>query len=95
MGAGQLERSVTLPSRASIERNVEVVVPSGAPPGDYPVRVELQLAGDVPPAWTQVVEDVCVVSVGGAPGPLLRLLEGPAEVFVARGIRGAHRHHRQ
>ena len=82
---GHLERSITLPSRASLERDVEVVVPAGAAPGNYPVRVEFQLTGDVPPAWTQVVEDICVVTVGEAPGPLIRLTEGPAGVVVARG----------
>ena len=61
---GHLERSITLPSRASLERDVEVVVPAGAAPGDYPGRSNSQLTGDVPPAWTQVVEDICVVTVG-------------------------------
>ena len=105
-----LDWSITLTSRASVERNIEVFVPADARPGDYPVRVEFQLTGhgltgyglagdgltcdgltcdvpgcEVPAAWTQAVEDVCVVSVGGSPGPLIRLTEGPKGVVVARG----------
>ena len=35
-------------------------------PGLYPVRAQLRLTGEhVPAAWRQVVEDVCVVEVGG------------------------------
>ena len=43
-------------------------------------------ASDVPPAWRQVVEDVCMISVGGADdGGLVYLVDGPADVEVAAG----------
>lgn len=83
--ADRFDRSIELERRGSIEWDLELAVPADAHPGDYPVRVALQLTGDVPSAWSQPVEDVCVVSVGGVPGPLIRLAEGPNGVVVARG----------
>jgi alpha-mannosidase len=42
-----------------------VKLPPNAGAGLYPLRAQLRVTGDdVPPAWCQVVEDVCVVSVG-------------------------------
>ncbi len=42
-----------------------LTMPAHADPGCYPVRAQLQLTGaDMPLAWRQVVEDVCIVSVG-------------------------------
>jgi len=77
---------VTGASRGFVERAVELFVPADAALGDYPIRAQLQLAGDVPRAWRQMVEDVCVVSVGSAPRePLIRLASQPADIVVARG----------
>ena len=58
-------------------------------PGLYPVRAELALTGShvpMPPAWRQVVEDVCVVTVGTpADDSLLRLVSEPEPVDVNAG----------
>ncbi len=64
-----------------------VPVPPDAAPGWYPVRAQLRLSGDdVPPAWRQVVEDVCLVAVGpGEDDRLLYLADGPTEVELAPG----------
>ena len=76
-------------------RDVEfaVRVPDGTPPGRYPVRAELALEGDVPPAWRQRVEDVCVITVGNSAGDMpddgemVSLVAEPREVVVDRGHR--------
>jgi alpha-mannosidase len=54
------------------------------------VRAQLQVSGasksSVPTAWRQVVEDVCMVSVGGADdGRAVYLVDGPTDVEVAAG----------
>lgn len=72
------------------EADVAVAIPAGTPPGLYPVRAQLRLAGrdnaDLPPAWRQAVEDVCVVEVGTPDAAeLIRLVDGPADVEVAAG----------
>ncbi|HVQ97461.1 MAG TPA: alpha-mannosidase, partial [Mycobacterium sp.] len=56
-------------------------------PGRYPVRAQLRLTGDeMPPAWRQVVEDVCLVSVGSEEDDdFLYLVEGPSDVELAAG----------
>ncbi len=79
-----------LPPGEHLETDIEVMVPADAPPGLYPVRAELAVTGSdaesVPVAWRQVVEDVCIVSVGDpAKGSVLRLISGPAPVDVAAG----------
>ncbi len=57
--------------------------------GAVPGRRRRRLDDDLPPAWRQVVEDVCVVSVGtrSAPagGDVLRLVSGPDAVEVTAG----------
>jgi alpha-mannosidase len=70
-----------------LEADLTLTMPPRAEPGLYPVRAQLQITGgDVPAAWCQVVEDVCVVSVGGADdGGLLDLVDGPADVELAAG----------
>lgn len=86
--ADSAEVGFTLPPRGHDAHDILVTVPAGAEPGDYPVRAQLTLRGDVPPAWQQTVEDVCLVSVGAAPGPeLLRLASNPEDVVVAPGQR--------
>jgi alpha-mannosidase len=79
--------SLALPPRGHDESHAAVVVPDDARPGHYPVRVELTLSGDLPPAWRQPVEDVCVVTVGDPSDELLYLAGEPGEVVVERGRR--------
>lgn len=69
------------------EADVVVSIPARARAGLYPVRAQLRLAGDdIPAAWRQVVEDVCVVEVGARDtSELLYLADGPADVEVAAG----------
>lgn len=70
-----------------LEADVVLTMPAHAAPGLYPVRAQLAITGDdVPPAWRQVVEDVCVISVAEASdGGLVYLTDGPADVEVAAG----------
>jgi alpha-mannosidase len=80
-----------LPPGEHLETDVVLTVPSAAPPGLYPVRAELAVTGgdaaSIPPAWRQVVEDVCIVSVGAPTesAELLRLVSGPEAVDVKAG----------
>jgi alpha-mannosidase len=82
-----------LPPGEYLEADVELTVPAQLPPGLYPVCGELAVTGSdaasMPAAWRQVVEDVCIVSVG-APGAvdLLRLVSGPEDVVVTAGDSG-------
>ena len=64
-----------------------VPVPQDAAPGWYPVRAQLRLTGDdMPAAWRQVVEDVCLVSVGAdEEDRLLYLVDAPTDVELAPG----------
>jgi len=77
--------SYELPVRGHQQSWVELTVPADAEPGHYPVRAALHLTGDVPPAWRQTVEDVCVITVGEPDPDLVRLAAEPADVVVARG----------
>ena len=77
----------TLRGGEHLEADVVVTVPAHTPPGLYPIRAQLCVTGDdVPAAWRQAVEDICVVDVG-APGgdELVYLVDGPADVEVAAG----------
>jgi len=77
-----------LPARGHCDDEITVTVPRDAAPGHYPVRAELTLTGDVPAAWRQPVEDICVISVGtGPPEDLVRLVTDPSDVTVTRGGR--------
>ncbi len=78
-------RTDTLPPRGHREETVTVSVPADASPGHYPVRAELTLFGDVPPAWRQSVEDVCVITVGEVTEDLVRLVGESTDVVVDRG----------
>jgi len=87
---GQGELPFELPAGGHAEREVVLRVPVDAGPGRYPVRAQLSLQGDdLPAAWRQVVEDVCVVSVGSASAPahgdVLRLDREPEPVTVLAG----------
>jgi alpha-mannosidase len=85
--ASPAELPFTLRPGDHLDADVVLQMPPRAHPGVYPVRAQLQVTGgDVPPAWRQVVEDVCVISVGGADdGGLVHLIDGPADVEVAAG----------
>jgi alpha-mannosidase len=79
-----------LPPGEYLETDVVVTLPPGSPSGLYPIRAELAVTGSdaasMPPAWRQVVEDVCIVSVGlPSSGEILRLISGPEEVTVTAG----------
>ncbi|MDT5355753.1 MAG: hypothetical protein QOJ56_4285 [Mycobacterium sp.] len=82
----------TLRPGEHLAADVVLTMQARAKPGLYPVRAQLQVTGaaDVPLAWRQVVEDVCVVSVdgdvdGADDGGLVYLADGPADVEVAAG----------
>jgi alpha-mannosidase len=86
------ELPFTLCSGQHQEADVVLTVPARAQPGLYPVRAQLRVTGssegEVPAAWRQVVEDVCVVAVGGDqadPAGLVYLVDGPAEITLAAG----------
>jgi len=78
-------RTYELPARGHRDAEVVLAVPADAEPGHYPVHAQLTLRGDVPPAWRQTVEDVCVVTVGQAEADLVRLVADPTDVIVAPG----------
>ena len=77
--------SFELPARGHRETEVAVTVPRDARPGHYPVRAELTLNGDIPQAWRQPVEDVCLITVGDPDGQVISLVTDPQDVVVARG----------
>jgi alpha-mannosidase len=81
------ELSFVLPPGEHLETDVSLTVSSAAEPGLYPVRAELVLTGShLPAAWRQVVEDVCVVTLGTpADDSLLRLVSEPEPVDVKAG----------
>lgn len=81
------ELPFTLCSGDHREADVVVSIPPRTRPGLYPVRAQLRITGDdVPAAWRQVVEDVCVVQVGARRrAELVHLVDGPADVELAAG----------
>jgi len=81
----RVDGAFELPPRAHREAEVTLVVPDDAEPGHYPVRAQLTLSGDVPPAWHQSVEDICVITVGEPSGDLVQLVSEPSDLVVARG----------
>lgn len=84
---GQL--SFVLTPGEYLDTDVEVTRPPDCPPGLYPIRAALTARGRVPAAWHQVVEDVCLVSVGASTdAAVLRLHSGPEAVRVRAGERG-------
>ena len=90
---GRGEVSFELPARGHREYEITVSVPPDASPGHYPLRAQLTLAGEVPPAWRQTVEDICVITVAAElaletpPAELVRLITEPTDVVVNRGER--------
>ena len=79
------EIAFELPARGHRADDIAVTVPADAAPGHYPLRAALTLSGEVPPAWRQSVEDICVITVGDPGGALLRLVTDPVDVVVTRG----------
>ena len=77
------ELVVRTPPRGAREADITLRVPADAEPGDYPVQATLELTGDIPAAWRQSVEDVCVVSIGEAESELVRLVAEPTDIVVA------------
>ncbi|BBY28235.1 NEW3 domain-containing protein [Mycolicibacterium sediminis] len=82
-----------LPAGDHLEAAVTIGVPADAAPGHYPVRAELCVTGneDIPASWRQMVEDVCVVTVGETTDEMLRLTGEPEPVEVAAGHSAALR----
>jgi alpha-mannosidase len=87
--ADPVELPFMLPPGEHLDTEVVLTAPPDTAPGLYPVRAEIALTGNhvvMPPSWRQVVEDVCVVSVGTpAADGLLRLVSGPSAVDLAPG----------
>jgi alpha-mannosidase len=81
------ELSFVLPPGEHLEADVTLTAPSAAEPGLYPVRAELGLTGShLPSAWRQVVEDVCVVTLGTpAEDSVLRLVSEPEPIDIKAG----------
>ncbi|MDW5614476.1 NEW3 domain-containing protein [Mycolicibacterium sp. D5.8-2] len=80
------EMPFLLPPGEYLESTVEVVVPTGAAPGLYPVRAELAATGGaIPASWHQTVEDVAVITVGHHDDTLLRLVDEPQGIDIAAG----------
>jgi alpha-mannosidase len=77
----------TLPVGEHLEADIVVKTPAGVEPGVYAVRAQLAVTdAGVPASWRQVVEDVALVSVGGADdGGLVYLKREPADIVVAAG----------
>ena len=71
-----------------LEADLTISVPLGLEPGVYPVRAQLAVdSDDVPAAWRQTVEDVCLVTIGEG-APLLRIVHGVNDIEVTAGSAG-------
>lgn len=82
------ELPYVLPPGEHLETDVVLSIPAGAQPGLYPVRAELAVTGGgaaLPPSWRQVVEDVCVVTIGEPGAQVLKLVSEPDAVDVKAG----------
>jgi alpha-mannosidase len=81
------ELPFTLCAAEHLEADLVLAIPARAQPGPYPVRAQLRITdGEVPAAWRQVVEDVCVVQVGARhQADLVYLVDGPADIALAAG----------
>jgi alpha-mannosidase len=84
-----VELPFTLCGGQHLETDVVLAIPAEIPPGLYPIRAQLGVAGDsAPAAWRQVVEDVCVVAVEADLAELVCLVGGPVDVEVKAGDSG-------
>lgn len=86
------ELPYVLPPGEHLETDVVLSIPAAAEPGLYPVRAELAVTGGgsaLPPSWRQLVEDVCIVTIGGAGADsephVLKLVSEPQAVHVKPG----------
>ncbi|MGV0808955.1 glycoside hydrolase family 38 N-terminal domain-containing protein [Mycolicibacterium setense] len=86
------ELPYVLPPGEHLETDVVLSIPAGAEPGLYPLRAELAVTGGgsaLPPSWRQLVEDVCIVTIGGAGADsephVLKLVSEPQAVHVKPG----------
>ncbi|OBB19639.1 alpha-mannosidase [Mycolicibacterium setense] len=86
------ELPYVLPPGEHLETDVVLSIPAGAEPGLYPVRAELAVTGGgsaLPPSWRQLVEDVCIVTIGRAGADseshVLKLVSEPQAVHVKTG----------
>jgi alpha-mannosidase len=70
-----------------VEADLVLTIPAREQPGLYPVRAQLRITdGEMPAAWRQVVEDVCVVEVGAHDAAeLVYLVGGPADIALTAG----------
>jgi alpha-mannosidase len=80
----------TLRAGANLEADVTLKIPAHTEPGLYPVRAQLGVTGEqVPPAWRQAVEDVCLVTVGAPEhSELVFLVDDPAGIELKAGESG-------
>ncbi|OMB94396.1 alpha-mannosidase [Mycobacterium sp. NS-7484] len=78
-----------LPPGEHLETDVLLRVPATVEPGLYPLRAELSVTGSgaeaLPQSWRQVVEDVCIVTVGEPGHHVLTLVSEPQPVDVQAG----------
>jgi alpha-mannosidase len=82
------ELPFVLPPGDFLESVIGLTMPPDTAPGLYPLRAELAVTGAaIPAAWRQMVEDVCVISVGATDDRVLRLVADPEPVRVAAGGR--------
>jgi hypothetical protein len=80
------ELPFVLPPGGFLESVVDLTMPPDTEPGLYPVRAELGVTGSaIPEAWRQVVDDVCVISVGATDDRVLRFVTDPEPVVLAAG----------
>lgn len=87
-GVQPAELPYVLPPGEHLETDVVLNIPPATEPGLYPVRAELAVTGGgaaLPPSWRQVVEDVCVVTVGEPSAQVLKLVSEPQPVDVKAG----------
>ncbi|MBU9763612.1 alpha-mannosidase [Mycobacterium sp. TNTM28] len=83
------ELAYVLPPGEHLETDVVLSIPADVAPGLYPLRAQLAVTGSdsgaLPPSWRQVVEDVCVVTIGAPEAQVLTLVSEPQPVEVKAG----------
>lgn len=85
------ELPFVLPPGEYLETEVQLDLADALADGRYPVRVELSVTGgsnhhQIPASWRQVVEDICLVTIGEPAGAgLLSVVSEPQPVEVEAG----------